>query len=86
MIRLISANDKDMANGMRDTSKTPLTEKEIAFVKSEIHRIGADESVFVFNDEEHLSLSTCYNFVEDKIYVTRNVFPDENMVQLIQEI
>lgn len=36
MIRLISANDKDMANGMRDTSKTPLTEKEIAFVKSEI--------------------------------------------------
>ena len=34
-------------------------------------------SVFVFNDEEHLSSSTCYNFVEDKNYVTRNVFPDE---------
>jgi hypothetical protein len=77
MIRLISFKDKDMANGMRDTSKKPLSEEEIDFVKSEIRRIGADESVFVFNDEEHLTLSTCYNFVEDKIYVTRNVFPDE---------
>lgn len=76
-IRLISTNDKDMANGMRDTSKTPLSESEINYVKSEIQRIGADLSVFVFNDEEHLSSSTCYNFVEDKIYVTRNVFPDE---------
>ena len=62
---------------MKVTSKTPLTELEIEYVKSEIQRIGADLSVFVFNDEEHLSLSTCYNFVEDKIYVTRNVFPDE---------
>ena len=77
MIKLISTNDKDMANGMRDTSKTPLSESEINYVKSEIQRIGADLSVFVFNDEEHLSSSTCYNFVEDKIYVTRNVFPDE---------
>ena len=42
-----------------------------------IQRIGADLCVFVFNDKEHLSLSTCYNFVEDKIYVTRNVFPDK---------
>lgn len=62
---------------MRDTSKTPLSESEIEFVKSEILRIGADLSVFVFNDEEHISVSTCYNFIEDKIYVTRNVFPDE---------
>lgn len=76
-IRLISTNDKDMANGMRDTSKTPLSESEINYVKSEIQKIGADLSVFVFNDEEHLTSSTCYNFVEDKIYVTRNVFPDE---------
>lgn len=77
MIKLISLSDKDMANGMRDTSKTPLSEEEINYVKSEIHRIGADESVFIFNDEEHITLSTCYNFVEDKIYVTRNVFPDD---------
>ena len=77
MIRLISYNDKDMANGMRDTSKTPLSAEEIDFIKEEIRQIGADESVFVFNDEEHLGSSTCYNFVEDIIYVTRNVFPDE---------
>jgi hypothetical protein len=66
-----------MANGMRDTSKTPLSDKEIEYVKSEIHRIGADESIFVFNDDKHIALSTCYNFFEDKVYVTRNVFPDE---------
>ena len=76
-IKLISMNDKDMANGMRDTSKTPLSKEEIEYVKREIRRIGADESIFVFNDGEHIETSTCYNFIEDKIYVTRNVFPDE---------
>lgn len=70
-------DDKNMANGMRNTSGVPLTEKEIEFVKSEIKRIQADESVFVFNDPEHYKDSTCYNFEEDKVYVTRNVFPDE---------
>lgn len=77
MIKFISSYDKDIANGMRDTSKRPLTGEEIEFVKSEIRRIGADEHIFIFNDEEHLASSTCYNFNEDKIYVTRNVFPDE---------
>lgn len=77
MLKLISLNDKDMANGMRDTSKTPLSDAEIEFVKSEIRRIGADESIFVFNDEDHITVSTCYNFIDDLIYVTRNVFPDE---------
>lgn len=65
-----------MSNGMRDMSRTPLTESEIEYVKSEIERIQADESVFIFNDPEHIQGSTCYNYVEDKIYVTRNVFPD----------
>lgn len=65
-----------MSNGMRDMSRTPLTESEIEYVKSEIERIQADESVFIFNDPEHMQGSTCYNYVEDKIYVTRNVFPD----------
>ena len=68
--------NKEMANGMRDMSKTPLTEKEIDFVKSEIHRIEADEPIFIFNDEKHIPLSTCYDFSSDVIYVTRNVFPD----------
>ena len=65
-----------MSNGMRDMSRTPLTESEIEYIKSEIERIQADESVFIFNDPEHIQGSTCYNYVEDKIYVTRNVFPD----------
>ena len=76
MIRLISKKDKNMSNGMRDMSRTPLTESEIEYVKSEIGRIQADESVFIFNDPEHIQGSTCYNYVEDKIYVTRNAFPD----------
>ncbi len=77
MFRMITANDKNMANGMRNMSRTPLSEEEIAFVKSEINALGADEDVFVFNDERHILLSTCYNFYEDKVYVTRNVFPDD---------
>lgn len=76
MIRFIALDDKTMANGMRNASHEPLTDKEIEYVKSEIRRIEADESLFVFNDKNHLSKSTCYNFIEDKIYVTRNVFPD----------
>ena len=63
--------DKDMANGMRDMSRTPLDDDEIEYVKSEIKRIEADEAVFVFNDEMHIAKSTCYNVSDDKIYVTR---------------
>jgi hypothetical protein len=73
---MTSEEQKLLANGMRDTSKKPLTDEEIEFVKSEIKRIHADESVFVFNDTKHIHNGTCYNFEEDKIYVTRNVFPD----------
>ena len=75
-MKLIEKQTKDMANGMRDMSRRPLSADEIDFVKSEIRRIEADESVFVFNDEDHQNGSTCYNFIDDKIYVTRNVFPD----------
>jgi len=42
----------------------------------EIKRIQADESVFIFNDPDHIKESTCYNFGLDKVFVTRNVFPD----------
>lgn len=63
---------------MRDMSKTPLSKEEIEFVRQEIRWIEADESVFVFNDEDHIDKSTCYNFVNDRIYVTRNIFPDTN--------
>ena len=76
MLKFVAANSKDMANGMRDTSGTPLSEKEIAYVEAQIERIGAERSVFVFNAPSHLHRTTCYNFDEDKIYVTRSVFPD----------
>lgn len=36
MIKLIAIKDKKMSNGMRDMSRTPLTEDEIEYVKSEI--------------------------------------------------
>ena len=77
MIKFISNERKDMANGMRDTSMTPLTQDEIKYVLSQVKRIEADESVFVFNDPVHITKSTCYSYTEDKIYVTRNVFPDD---------
>ena len=47
MHAIVHADDKGMANGMRNTSKTPLTDEEIELVKKEIRRIEADESVFV---------------------------------------
>jgi hypothetical protein len=76
-VKLIAITDKDMANGMRNNSKTPLTESEIEYVKSEIQRIEADSDVFIFNDERHIKTGTCYNYLEDKIHVVKNVLPDE---------
>ena len=55
-MKLIEKQTKDMANGMRDMSRRPLSADEIDFVKSEIRRIEADESVFVFNDERKYML------------------------------
>lgn len=72
-----SIKKKALANGMRNLSRTPLTDKEIEFIKKEIRIIEADESVFIFNDPNHIAKSTCYNVLEDKIYVTRNIFPDD---------
>ena len=48
-----------MSQGHRDMSMTPLTNSEIDYVKSEIKRIRADESIFIFNDPEHIQGSTC---------------------------
>jgi hypothetical protein len=76
LIKFITKNDKNMSQGHRDMSMTPLTNSEIDYVKSEIKRIRADESIFIFNDPEHIQGSTCYNFYRDIIYITRNVFPD----------
>lgn len=71
-------SNKDMSNGFRCLDRTPLNAEEIEFLKNEIISIEADEHIFIFNDINHIKGSTCYNFEKDKIYVTRNVFPDEN--------
>jgi hypothetical protein len=73
---LVKNFDKEMANGMRNQEKIPLSEEEIAFVKREIEIINADMNIFIFNDKEHIQQSTCYNSDEDKIYVTKNIFPN----------
>ena len=51
---IADTSDKEMANGMRNISRTPLSEYEIAVERAEIKRIMADESVFVFNDPSHM--------------------------------
>ena len=75
-LKFVSQKDKNMSQGNRDMSRVPLTNSEIEFVKSEIERIQADESIFIFNDEGHIHLSTCYNYNIDRVFVTKNVFPD----------
>lgn len=70
-----SQMDKNMSNGMRCLQRVPLTEEEIDVVKQEIKRIQADESKFIFNDPEHIGLSTCYSFYLDVVYVTKKCIP-----------
>lgn len=67
------------AFGKRNTAGTALSEDEIDFITSEIKRIKADELVFVFNDPERAKEPTCYDPSEDRIFVTRNVFPDTKL-------
>lgn len=76
MLKNINGVDRNMSFGRRDISGTPLSDKEIEYIKQEIRTIGADETKFVFNDKRHIDLSTCYNHRRDIIYVTRNIFPD----------
>lgn len=66
--------NKYMSNGWRTPGTKILTDDEINMIKFEIHAIGADLSVFVFNDENHIN--TCYNDKEDKIYIRGDILPD----------
>ena len=70
-LRFVDA--RSMSNGMRMPGDEPLTEKEIEIVRRAIRDIEADESVFVFNGKHS---RTCYITEEDKIYIGRNIFPD----------
>ena len=51
-----------------------LTSQEIEEIKQEILAINADLSVFVFNDEKHIN--TCYNDLDDKVYIRGDILPD----------
>jgi len=62
------------ANGLRRSPFIPLTDEDIALVKSEIYTIEADEEIFVFNE----GLYTSYTDKIDKIDVMGDIFPDEN--------
>ena len=70
-------SQKSMSNGMRNMEKTPLNDNEIELIKEQIRRINADETKFIFNDPDHIATSTCYNYAEDVIYITKNILPDE---------
>ena len=66
--------DKHMSNGWRTPGTKILTSQEIEEIKQEILAINADLSVFVFNDEKHIN--TCYNDLDDKVYIRGDILPD----------
>lgn len=63
-----------MSNGWRTPGSHILTDDEINMVIHEIKAINADPNVFVFNDENHRN--TCYNDIQDKIYIRGDILPD----------
>ena len=67
--------DKNMSLGLRMFGNRELTFDEISIVRKAICEIEADESVFVFNDMDHL-MHTCYVAKDDKVYIGCDVFPD----------
>ncbi len=66
--------ERAMANGMRRSSNTKLTDKDKAHLLLEIDAIGADRSVFIFRD----GYGTGYSDMRDRIFVSSNVFPSSD--------
>lgn len=66
--------DKHMSNGWRTPGTRILSEQEIKEIRTEIDAINAEQSVFVFNDENHIN--TCYNDLNDKVYIRGDILPD----------
>ena len=62
------------ARGFRRSPFHVLCEDDIEHIKAEIRAIGADESVFLFNEGPQ----TGYSDKRDIIYVRGDIFPDEN--------
>lgn len=70
--------------GLRTLSENELDESEIAEVIKAAESVEIPAEYFVFNDEKSLLgvEGTCYHREDDKIYVTRDVFPDQNELSL----
>lgn len=78
-------DERNMANGYRNLSTLPLSDEEIQIVIEAGESIGVDPEIFIFNDEEHLKSAnkgTGYNAIYDKIFITKNVFPDEKSISI----
>ena len=78
IIKPKSPADKNMANGSRCLERTPLTQEQINLVLKEAYRIQMDDSILIFNDRDHIEENnTCYNYEKDKIFIAKNVLPDD---------
>jgi len=66
--------DNRSASGLRRSPSIELTDEEINFLKSDISAIGADESVFRFNEGNR----TAFSDRTGNINVRGDVFPDKN--------
>jgi len=62
------------ASGLRRSPSNELSPEDIEFLKSEINAIGADESVFRFNE----GIRTAFSDRTGNINVRGDVFPDKN--------
>ena len=67
-------NVRAMANGLRRSFLTPLTEDDKNFIRQEIKAIKADPNAFEFVDY----VRTAYYSDEDKVVVSSNVFPSDD--------
>ena len=67
-------NDGRYINGQRTSKFHKLTEDEIANLKDDIREIGADESIFRFNE----GYQTGYSDKKGLIYIKGDVLPDLN--------
>jgi len=66
--------DDRSAGGLRRSPFTTLNSEEIEHLRTEIRAIGADESVFLFNDGDR----TGYTDNDDIISIRYDVFPNTN--------
>jgi hypothetical protein len=67
-------SERNMANGLRKSSKIALSDDDKKHLLNEINAIGADPSRFVFRD----GFGTAYSDERDIVFVSSNVFPSND--------